>query len=108
MSGPSPWLRSARPVALLVVVLATTTSVGDTYPRQHCVDAIHYRFRLTLGDETDDIAGEATVELRFVEEGVKGFALDLASAKSGTGMEVSGVTSGARPCVTSTRTTGCA
>ena len=85
--------RIAGLATLLVVVLTATNSFGDTYSRQKGVDAIHYSFRLTLGDETDEITGEAAVELRFVEEGITGFALDLVSAKSGTGMGVSAVTS---------------
>ena len=52
---------------------------ADTYPRQPGVDAIHYAFRLTLSDTTDEIVGVATVDLRFQLEGVKEVALDLAS-----------------------------
>jgi aminopeptidase N len=62
---------------------------ADTYPRQTGIDAVHYVFRLTLSDDSDEIAGEATVELRFVREGVSEFGLDLAQ-----GMIVSEVSSG--------------
>src|SRR5262249_30602505 len=72
-------------------------SSADTYPRQPGVDALHYVFRLTLADDTDEVAGEATVELRFVEGGLDGFALDLASEASGKGMTVAGVASGGVP-----------
>ena len=61
---------------------------ADTYPRQPGVDAVHYVFRLTLADDTDEITGEATVDLRF-ENGVTEFTLDLASS-----MTVTGVASG--------------
>jgi aminopeptidase N len=64
---------------------------ADTYPRQPGIDVLHYTFRLTLRDETDEIAGEATVELRFLQDGLTTFALDLASAASGKGMTVSAV-----------------
>jgi aminopeptidase N len=57
------------------------------------VDVLHYVFRLTLSDESDAIVGEATVDVRFLENGLKGFALDLTSAASGKGMSVSSVTS---------------
>jgi aminopeptidase N len=67
--------------------------LADTYPRQPGIDAIHYTFRLTLRDETDEIDGEAAVDLRFLQDGLKEFTLDLASAASGKGMTVSGVTS---------------
>ena len=70
---------------------------ADTYPRQPGVDALHYIFRLTLSDDTDEIAGEATVDLRFVQDGVADFALDLTSVKDGKGMAVSEVTSAGAP-----------
>src|SRR5215472_9655206 len=52
---------------------------ADTYPRQPGVDALHYVFRVTLRDDSDEIAGEATAAVRFVKEGLTEFALDLAS-----------------------------
>src|SRR5436309_10810734 len=53
---------------------------ADTYPRQPGIDVQHYVFRVTLSDDTDEIAGETTVTVRFVKEGVTQFALDLGSA----------------------------
>jgi aminopeptidase N len=65
---------------------------ADNYPRQPGVDVIHYAFRLTLRDESDEIEGAATVDVRFLRDGVPEFALDLASPASGKGMTVSTVT----------------
>ena len=70
---------------------------GDTYPRQRGIDAQHYSFRLTLSDDTDEITGEATVEFRFVQDGVTKVALDLASPSGGKGMTVTSVTSSGAP-----------
>jgi aminopeptidase N len=84
-------------LVLLTFALTASSAVADTYPRQPGIDAINYTFRLTLRDDSDEIAGEATVDLRFVEDGVAGFALDLASSKSGTGMLVSEVKSQGAP-----------
>lgn len=78
-------------------VLYTLRVSADTYPRQPAIDAQHYLFNLTLRDDTDEIAGDATVDLRFVKEGISQVALDLASANSGKGMTVSEVTSPAGP-----------
>ena len=66
---------------------------ADTYPRQPGVDVQHYVFRVTLSDENDEIAGETTVAVRFVKDGLREFWLDLASAANGKGMTVSEVTS---------------
>src|ERR687888_439815 len=79
-------------LAILVLVLATRPAAADTYPRQPGVDAQHYAFRLTLRDDTDEISGEATTDLRFVRVGVTEVTLDLASAAGGKGMTVAAVT----------------
>lgn len=86
----------ARPLGLvfLFLMLAAPPVAADTYPRQPRVDVQHYTFRVTLRDDSDEIAGEATADIRFVTEGVTEFALDLASAANGKGMTVSGVTVG--------------
>jgi aminopeptidase N len=81
-------------VKLAAALLAAFCCAADTYPRQPGVDAIHYIFRLTLSDSTDEIAGEATADLRFVKDGVTRFTLDLASVADGRGMSVVSVTSG--------------
>jgi aminopeptidase N len=67
---------------------------GDTYPRQPGIDVQHYIFGITVNDETDEIAGETTIAVRFVKDGVTHVALDLASAANGKGMSVSEVSFG--------------
>ena len=78
-------------------LIGLTPAGADTYPRQPSVDALHYVFRLTLNDATDEIVGETTVDLRFVNDGVTEFALDLISVKNGKGMAVSAVMSAGAP-----------
>src|SRR4051794_27130073 len=58
---------------------------ADTYPRQPGIDVQHYVFRVTLSDDTDEIEGETTVTVRFVQEGVTQFSLDLGSAMTVAG-----------------------
>ena len=82
---------------LVWLLIGLTTARADTYPRQPAVDALHYVFRLTLNDATGEIAGEATVDLLFVNARVTRFALDLTSVKSGKGMTVAAVTSAGKP-----------
>ena len=43
---------------------------ADQYPRQPGIDVQHYVFRVTLSDETDEIEGETTVTVRFVQDNV--------------------------------------
>jgi aminopeptidase N len=89
--------RSALRIGSLFILFGLSRCVADTYPRQTAIDVLHYAFRLTLSDQTDEITGEATVEIRFIREGVKEFALDLTSLANGKGMTVSGVTSSGSP-----------
>lgn len=78
-------------------IIGVAPSLADDYPRQPGIDALHYAFRLTLADDDDHLVAEATIDLRFVEDGLTGFALDLATPSGGKGMTVSGVTSSGKP-----------
>src|SRR5580698_2823739 len=78
---------------VLALLFCAPLAVADNYPRQPAIDIQHYIFRVTLSDESDEIAGETTVRVRFVKDGVSSFWLDLASAANGKGMTVSEVTS---------------
>lgn len=73
--------------------LFTKTILADTYPRQAGIDALNYVFRLTLSDDTDEIFGEATIDLRFLKDSIADLTLDLASVKDAKGMRVSEVQS---------------
>jgi len=93
------WSMFVRVIGVLGVWTSAVAwlSPADTYPRQSGVDALDYAFQLTLSDETDEIVGEATVDLRFIAEGVNDVTLDLASESGGKGMRVTSVVSGAAP-----------
>jgi len=76
-----------------VLALTGTIALSDTYPRQPGVDAVHYVFRLSLlTDESNEIHGEATVQLKLAADGVREVFLDLTSPADGKGMTVSSVT----------------
>ncbi|HUB77380.1 MAG TPA: M1 family metallopeptidase [Bryobacteraceae bacterium] len=77
--------------------LLACLAFADTYERQPGVDVQHYVFRVTLSDADDAIAGETTVTIRFLKDGLTQFWLDLASPADGKGMTVSEVKSGGAP-----------
>lgn len=54
----------------------------------------HYQFRIALSDDSDSIAGETTVTVRFLQDGLAEWALDLATPANGKGMTVDEVRSG--------------
>ena len=96
--GPAPWARGAAPtppgVPGDVPRRPGLAAELDDYPRRIGIDVERYRFELTLSDETDHVAGRATVSVRFTANGATELPLDLSSADpSGTGMTVETVTS---------------
>ena len=77
-----------------LALIAPISLAADTYPRQPGVDAVHYVFRLSLGDESNDITGESTVTVKFLHAGIREVALDLTSVSDGKGMTVASVRRG--------------
>ncbi len=67
-----------------LALLSLGLCFADTYPRQPGVDVQHYIFRVVLNDDSDEIQGETTVVVRFVQDGVREFSLDLASGMTVT------------------------
>ena len=57
------WSRCLLLFQCLCLSLIVSNAVADTYPRQPGIDALNYVFRLTLSDDTDEIVGEATIDL---------------------------------------------
>ena len=78
----------------LLAALGTPAALADDYPRQPGIDVQHYVLRVALSDDNDEIAGHATVTVRFVKDGIAEFWLDLASPKGGKGMTVTDVSTG--------------
>ncbi len=62
--------------------------IADTYPRQSGVDALHYTFRLSFSDTSDELQGEASIDIRFLADGISEVVLDL------DGMTVTAVSPG--------------
>lgn len=83
--------------SILLLFSLCLAAFADTYPRQPGIDALHYTFRLTLNDDNDEIAGEATIDLRFTQNDLREVAFDLASANNGKGMTVAEVHSNGAP-----------
>ena len=84
---------------IAIVVASTAWTSADTYPRQPGVDAVHYRFRLTLlTSESNEIRGEATATFRLLTNDVREIALDLATpTPDAKGMTVDGVSLAGTP-----------
>jgi len=80
----------------LMLLLIPATSFADNYPKNPKIDVLNYIFRITLSDNTDAIQVEATIDVRYVSEGVEILRLDLvktSTALGNKGMTVSKVES---------------
>ncbi len=89
-----------RILAVTAMVLTTAVSGGtdgavpDDYPRRIGVDVRHYRFELSLSDDTDALEGRANVRVAFTGSGVTHLRLDLVGVRpDGSGMSVHAVSS---------------
>jgi aminopeptidase N len=87
--------------ASVVFLLGTfgDRAAADTYPRQPGIDAVHYSFRLSLSDQSDVIEGEASLDVRFREDGVTALGLDLVEVRDGKGMSVNAAEWNGAPAV---------
>ncbi len=86
-------MRVALLTPLAAFCLGSSFVSADTYPRQPAVDAIHYRFAITLSNASMHIDGEATATFRLTAP-TSAIELDLISASGKTGMTVSSVRRG--------------
>lgn len=87
------FMKSLSSVFLLLFISTVLTAQSPAYnPQINSIDVQHYRFNLTLKDDTDRIEGLAEITLRFKQAG-NSFMLDLTNVKAGKGMEVSAVSS---------------
>jgi aminopeptidase N len=74
---------------LWTICLLAGVAHADTYPRQKSVDALHYAFQLAFSDDSDELQGEAAIDIRFLQDGVTSVVFDLE-----TGMTVQSVLPG--------------
>ena len=78
-------------------LFANFFAFGDNYPKNNSIDILHYKFELTLSDDTDEIVGKTTIQILFKKEGVTGLRLDLthlSDSLKGKGMTVESVYQG--------------
>ncbi len=75
-------------------------STTDPYPKNPKIDALNYRFEIELSDETDEILGKMTMDVRFLTDSILHLRLDLinkSAALENKGMQVTAVESNGKP-----------
>lgn len=68
----------------------------DPYPKNPDIDAINYRFEFEFSDETNEIQGKTTMDVRFLRDSIEHLRLDLINkidAPRSKGMTVRSVAS---------------
>lgn len=87
-----------RSISILVFfVIALTTKGRDSYPKNSDIDIRHYRFELTLSEDSDEIKAIALIDVQFKKDGINKLRLDLFSKGTrGKGMVVENVLGGAQ------------
>ncbi len=76
------------------------SSYADKYPRNYSVDIIHYRFELSLSDNSDEIFGKASITVLFKKNDVKQIRFDLVNRtelRKAKGMVIESITWGNGP-----------
>ena len=66
-------------------------ALTDPYPKNADIDALNYRFEFEFSDETDEIKGKTTIDVRFLKDSIAQLRLDLISkfnAPGSKGMSV--------------------
>ena len=91
-------------ISLLLLTIGNqkVLSFTDPYPKNPKIDAINYTFELKLSDDTDEILGKATIDVRFLADGIETLRLDLIKKSidlGSKGMSVTAVESGGEPMV---------
>ncbi len=81
---------------LIIGMPISAEAFRDLYPKNPNIDVINYVFKLELSDTTDEIIGEATIDVRFLADGISELRLDLTNATQelgGKGMNISSIVS---------------
>src|SRR5215469_8803249 len=68
--------RTVLTLVLIALGFATRAN-ADTYPRQPGIKILQYTFDVALGDASDELTVKDTIDLQFVQAGVRGIDLDL-------------------------------
>jgi aminopeptidase N len=76
----------------LFLLVSVVSHATDNYPKNPDVDVQHYRFDITLSDETDEIKCTATIDVLLKKKDMRQIRLDLTHNDKGKGMTVASVT----------------
>lgn len=71
--------RNRITLSILLIVLGAlwASATTDPYPKNPNIDALNYRFEFEFSDETDEIRGKTTIDVRFLKDSIKQLRLDF-------------------------------
>src|SRR5687767_13722068 len=68
-------------ITLIVWINLAPVFARDNYPRATALDALHYRIRVEIADQGDEIQGETEIIFAIAEDGVRSINLDFVALK---------------------------
>ena len=74
-------------ICFLFLMPLSAMNAQDTYKRKDNADVQHYRFDLTVNDDSNEIIGQSFIKVNFDKE-IDTFALDLIGKSNQFGMEI--------------------
>lgn len=80
-----------RVLTLFLLFVCFSAFATDNYPKNPDIDVQHYKFDITLSDETDEIKSIATIDILLKKKDITKIRLDLTNAIGGKGMTVASV-----------------
>jgi aminopeptidase N len=70
-------MKSKQYLIALCLCISHFIALADDYPRNFNIDILHYKFEITLSDNTDELIGKATITIKFKTSDTKKIRLDL-------------------------------
>ncbi len=80
-----------RILTLLFLLVSFVVHATDNYPKNPDIDVQHYKFDITLSDDSDEIKCSATIFILLKKKDIRQIRLDLTNADKGKGMTVASV-----------------
>lgn len=80
-----------RALTFSLLLIASAVHATDNYPKNPDIDVKHYKFDITLSDETDEIKCHATLDILLKKKDIRQIRLDLTNTHNGKGMTVTSV-----------------
>jgi aminopeptidase N len=84
-------MKNLSKMILALLLVKSTFSFADNYPKNYAIDVLHYKFELTLSDKSDELIGQTTIDVLFKTDTSRQLRFDLVNRSAqlqGMGMHI--------------------